>query len=214
MRVALKTLLPLVSTVLVCLPLGSTAVAATLSERIRSLAVPPDVEGISELHYTESRSSSVLASPVIYQGRLAYDPAQGTLTKWVDEPRQARLTLNDTELEAQSGNGRVRRLPLERQPELAALLGGMRALLTGDEQALQGLFQADYLEGEAIEGKPAAWVLQLRPLDPEVAGRLVLLELRGIGSQLTQLDSLMGSGERQSMRILAGSESTPDSRDD
>lgn len=172
--------------------------AATLAERVAGLAAT----GETELHYSESRSSGLLATPVIYTGRLAFDRGQGMLTKWVDEPRSARLTLTDTQLEVQTGEGRVRRLPLERQPELAALLAGLRALLSGDAEALQAVFQADYLEGMTGEDGTADWVLQLKPLYPELAGRLILLELRGSGDELTQIDSLMGSGERQSMFIL------------
>ncbi len=172
--------------------------AATLTGRVAGLAAPGD----AELHYSESRSSDLLSAPVIYTGRLAFDREQGILTKWVDEPRSARLTLTDTQLEVQSGDGRVRRLPLERQPELAALLAGLRALLSGDAEALQAVFQADYLEGMTDDDGTAEWVLQLKPRYPELAGRLILLELRGRGDALTQIDSLMGSGERQSMLIL------------
>jgi len=183
---------------LFALAISLGADAATLAERVAGLTAPGD----AELHYSESRSSGLLTKPVIYTGRLAFDQEQGTLTKWVDEPRKARLTLTDTQLEAQAGDGRVRRLPLERQPELAALLAGLRALLSGDAEALQAVFQADYLEGMPGEDESADWVLQLKPLYPELAGRLTLLELRGSGDQLTRIDSLMGSGERQSMLIL------------
>lgn len=186
----------------------NTVLGATLSERISGLAAP----GESELHYSESRSSGLLSKPVVYTGRLTYDPEQGTLTKWVDEPRRARLTLTDTGLEAQSGAGRVRRLPLERQPELAALLAGLRALLEGDPEALLAVFQADYLEGQGPDGG-AAWVLQLKPVDQELAGRLVLLELRGSDNRITRIDSLMGSGERQSMTILPSRKTMPDPND-
>lgn len=187
----------------------STALGATLTERISGLAVP----GESELHYSESRSSGLLSKPVVYSGRLAFDPQQGTLTKWVDEPRRARLTLTDAGLEVQSGAGRVRRLPLERQPELAALLAGLRALLEGDPEALLAVFQADYLEGQDPDGGEA-WVLQLKPVDQELAGRLVLLELRGSDNEITRIDSLMGSGERQSMTILPSRETVPSPADD
>lgn len=183
--------------------------AATLAERVAGLAAPD----ATQLHYSESRSSGLLAKPVVYTGRLTFDRAQGTLTKWVDEPRSARLTLSDTQLEAQTGNGRVRRLPLERQPELATLLAGLRALLSGDAEAMQATFKADYLEGKSDQDALADWVLQLKPLQPELAGRLVMLELRGSGDELTQIDSLMGSGERQTMLILPSPAAGADSDD-
>lgn len=187
---------------LLAIVLSFEAGATTLAERVAGLAAPPD----GQLNYSETRSSGLLSRPVVYTGRLTFDPESGALSKWVEEPRRARLTLNDTRLEAQSGDGRVRSLPTERQPELAAMLAGLRALLSGDAEALQDIFQADYLEGKAQDGRDTEWVLQLRPLDTELAGRLVMLELRGSNDRLTQIDSLMASGDRQSMVILPPAE--------
>lgn len=166
-----------------------------LTARLASLRLDPD----EVLHFEETRSSGLLAREVTYRGRLTYDPASGALTKWVDEPRPARLTLGDEEIMAQAGSGKERRLPLQRRPELAALLQGLRALLAGDATALGAQFQTDYLAGEGDE-----WLLHLRPRDPALAAELSLLEVRGWGDRLTLIDTVTGNGSRQSLRILSG----------
>ncbi len=168
--------------------------AATLDERLASLAANPD----ETLRYEEQRESGLLSRTVTVRGRLEWDPETGHLTKWVDEPRQARLTITADGLEAETGNGRTRSLPLDQRPELAALFDGLRALLGGDPDALEDRFQADYLEGEG-----SAWVMHLVPRDASLAQRLALLEIRGTGDRVEAIDTVLENGERQRMRILS-----------
>lgn len=175
--------------------IASSAVAAqtTLAERLATLATAEH----REIAYEEERRSGLLDRPVTVRGRLAWDRETGELTKWVDAPRRARLTLTPTHLEAQAGAGRTRRLPLEQRPELGALLAGMRALLAGDLAALEERFQADYLEGGE-----ARWLLRLVPRDPALAERLAVLEIRGEGDRVSGIDTVLGNGERQHMSLL------------
>lgn len=172
---------------------ATSGASRTLEQRLASLARPEK----HQLAYEETRTSDLLSRPVTYRGRLEFDPVTGVLTKWVDEPRQARLAVTRTELEMQAGSGPTRRLPLGRRPDLAALLGGIRAMLEGDVSALRELFVADYLEGEE-----ELWVLQLRPRSESLAEDLSLLEIRGQGAQLLSMDSVMADGQRQRLRIV------------
>ncbi len=188
------------SRLLVFILLASPAAAATLPERLAGLAAQPE----RELHYEETRESALLKRPVTYRGRLAWDPDSGHLTKWVDEPRTARLTITPTHLEAATGTGRIRRMPLERRPELAALLGGIRALLAGDAAALEDTFDTDYREdGEG------AWLLRLAPRAADLAARLSLLEIRGKGNHVSLIDTLLGGGEHQRMRMVPQDHDAP-----
>lgn len=180
-----------------------TGLAATLEKRLAGLAG----EAGRVLAFEEQRASGLTREPVTVRGRLEWDPEAEILTKWVDEPRPARLAITPTQLEAQAGQGRTRRMPLDRRPELAALLGGIRALLSGDVAALESTFTADYLEGE-----DAAWVLRLVPLDPGLAERLSLLEVRGEGDEVRTIDTLRGDGARERMTLLAESASEADSQ--
>lgn len=166
--------------------------AETLEERLAGLAAQAE----RVLHYEEQRESRLLRTPVTVRGRLEYEPDTGRLTKWVDSPRPARLTITADGLEAETG-GRTRRLPLEQRPELAALLEGVRALLAGDTAALEDRFRTSYLEGEAD-----AWVLHLEPRQAALAARLRLLEVRGAGDRVTAIDTVDEAGRRQRMNIV------------
>jgi hypothetical protein len=149
------------------------------------------------LHYEETRQSDLLDEPVIVRGRLEYDPNEGRLTKWVDEPKPGRLAITPTHLEAQSGNGRTRRLPLERRPEFAALLGGIRALLAGDAAALEAAFVGEY--GESADG---AWTLSLAPRSETVRRRLERIDIAGHGDRLATIETVLANGRRERLNIL------------
>lgn len=162
--------------------------------------LPAALVGMPEriLHYEETRKSPLLARPVTYRGRLEYDPDTGRLTKWVDEPRRARLTMTSTHLEARAGTGKVRRLPLERRPELAALLIGVRSLLSGDAATLERTFVTSHrTDGDG------AWVMYLEPRDGARHGRLRLLEIRGDGDRVNTIDTVLADDSRRQIRILA-----------
>lgn len=164
-----------------------------LEERLQQLA---DQAG-APLHFEETRSSGLLAEPITVRGRLIYDPVTEQLTKQVDSPRPARLSVTETHLVAQVGDGRLRRLPLAQRPDLAALLVAVRALLAGQVDTIEAQFQPSLETDEAGD----QWSLSLRPRDPRLAEDLERLEILGSGDQIHTLQATLKSGI-QRMRIL------------
>ena len=181
-------------------PVAAQEAPLTLEQRVAAIAQSAG----TTLHYRESRQSSLLAKTVDYTGRLVFDPQTGELSKWVDAPRQARMTITDTDLELQAGGGKVRRMPLASRPDMVVLLEGFRSLLGGDAARLTGLFSAEYLQGSE-----EAWVLHLQPRNEAALEHLVLLEVRGRGDVMQSIDTVMADGSRQRMDILAPP-ATPD----
>lgn len=176
--------------------LGATAgdaLRSDLQEHLARLAHPSS----NVLEFVETRESGLLAEPVTYRGRLEYVPESDTFTKWIDTPRQARLSITPDAIEMQSGGGPTRRLGLSSRPDLAALLAALRALFAGDTEMLERVFVADFLAGEGDQ-----WVLHLKPREAEVASSLQLLEIRGVGEQLSTIATVLGDGSRQETRIL------------
>ena len=178
--------------------------AATVEERLQQLAN----QAGTPLHFEETRNSGLLAEPIIVRGRLIYDPVTGQLTKQVDSPRPARLSVTETHLVAQVGDGRVRRLPLGQRPDLAALLVAVRALLAGQIDAVDARFDTS-LESDDDTGE---WTLALRPKDPGLARDLRVLEVLGSGEQVHTLKATLDQ-EVQRMKILPP-ESATTAKDD
>ena len=167
--------------------------ASTVEERLKQLAN----QAGAPLHFEETRESGLLAEPITVRGRLIYDPVTGQLTKQVDSPRAARLSVTETHLVAQVGDGPPRRLPLGQRPDLAALLVAVRALLAGQVDAIDARFDTT-LESNDDTGE---WSLALRPKDPGLAQDLRVLEVLGSGEQVHTLEATLGE-EVQRMRIL------------
>ncbi len=192
-------------TLIACLMLlfpVQTSAAGSLEARLEAMASRAE----TVLHFEETRRSDLLDEPVIVRGRLEYEANEGRLTKWVDEPKPGRLAVTPTHLEAQSGNGRTRRLPLDRRPEFAALLGGIRALLAGDAAALEEAFISEY--GESADG---AWTLSLTPRGESVRRRLARIDIAGHGDRLATIETTLADGRRERLNILhaAGDDDAP-----
>ena len=180
--------------------LSAPLAASTVEEHLQRLA---DQAG-APLPFEETRTSGLLSEPITVRGRLIYDPATGQLTKQVDTPQPARLSVTETHLVAQVGDGPRRRLPLERRPDLAALLVAVRALLAGETGAIQARFDAT-LETDPDSGE---WVLALRPRDPRLAEDLRLLEVRGRNDRVHTLQASL-EREVQRMTILPPETAAP-----
>lgn len=174
--------------------------AATVEERLQQLA---DQAG-TPLHFEETRDSGLLSEPLIVRGRLIYDPVTGQLTKQVDSPRPARLSVTETHLVAQVGDGRSRRMPLEQRPDLAALLVTVRALLAGRIDAVNDRFEST-LEADEDSGE---WKLTLQPRDAALADALQLLEILGAGDRVHTLQATLDQ-EVQRMTILPPEATAP-----
>jgi hypothetical protein len=173
--------------------LSAPLAAATVEDRLQLMA---DQAG-TPLRFEESRSSGLFSNPITVRGRLIYDPVTGQLTKQVDTPQPARLSVTETHLVAQVGDGPRRRLPLDRRPDLAALLVTVRAMLAGQVDAVETRFNTT-LESDEATG---AWVLALQPRDPELAEDLQLIEVLGTDDRVHTLQATLGQ-EVQRMTIL------------
>jgi len=164
-----------------------------LAARLATLADSPE----PVQHYREVRDGGLFSGAVTYTGRLEWREATGELIQWIDTPTSARLAVAGDRVEIQSGTGRPRTLPLSARPGLAAMMSGLRALLTGDVTALETVFTADYLEADNQE-----WLLHLKPRDAALREHLALLEVRGEDDRLVAIDRVGPEGRRETMTIV------------
>ena len=111
--------------------------------------------------FTEEQRLAVLDRPLHSSGELLYD-APDRLEKRTLEPRAEDLVLDHGTLIARRG-GRSRVLALHDYPQAVPILESIRATLAGDRAALERYFTLAYT------GSLDHWVLELTPVDPEVA---------------------------------------------
>jgi hypothetical protein len=146
--------------------------------------------------YTEVRFVHLLKKPLVLHGELDYGGV-GKLGKSVTTPYRETLTVNgDAVTVARQGNGE-RHFPLDRAPELKALLAGFSALLGGDAAALKQHFNV------ALTQDGAHWTLTLTPSEAGLAKHLRRMIVDGAGNEPACFALDESNGDASVMRVGA-----------
>jgi hypothetical protein len=148
------------------------AAAADVAAQITRLARPVP----SSTHYAEVRFVRVLKKPLLMRGELDYGGA-GKLGKRVQQPYRETTAIDGGRVEVQREGRAPRRFPLDRAPELQALLAGFSALLGGDPVALQKIFIIGFVQNAA------KWTLTLTPHEAALAKHLQQIVVDGVGDE-------------------------------
>ena len=141
-------------------PLRETA-APDAAALIARLARPVP----SSTAYAEIRFVHLLKTPLVQHGELEYGGA-GKLGKRVEQPYRETMTIDAGSVEVQRKGRSTRHFPLDRAPELQALLAGFSALLGGDAAALGKIFDIRF-----VDNAPK-WTLTLTPHEARLAKHL------------------------------------------
>jgi hypothetical protein len=130
----------------------------------------------SSTQYAEVRFVRVLKKPLLMRGELDYGGA-GKLGKRVEQPYRETTTIDAGRVEVQREGRAPRHFPLDRAPELQALLTGFSALLGGDPLALQKIFAIGFVQNAA------KWTLTLTPREAALATHLQQIVVDGAGNE-------------------------------
>ncbi len=150
-----------------------------------------------EIAFEEIRFSRLVTEPLLSRGRLIYEPPD-TLIKRMEAPRRESAVLQDERLAILDAQDReLVSIDLWLQPDLKMIYGSMRALLTGDADALRSAFWV------STEGRPEAWALILRPKTDSARRRLELVRVEGRRSRILSFEFLETDGDRSRLRLLA-----------
>lgn len=183
----MRGLLPIV---LFLLPLSGTAeqeewLAQTMAAVAKARA--------TVLDYREEKTLSILQHSLISTGRLAYLPPD-ILIREIDGDPPVRYLVSKATIRVEEGGVPVREIRLDQQPQLAALMSGLRAILTGDLGLLRDHYRLE------PSGEPTAWSLSLVPRDPELRpylegirvtghrGRIVTIEVKERGGDHSRME--------------------------
>jgi hypothetical protein len=156
--IALMTLALLSATPSVPAPPRDAADAAALIARL-ARPVP------SNTPYAEVRFVRLLKTPQVQHGELEY-AGPGKLGKRVEQPYRETMTIDAGSVEVQREGRSVRHFPLDRAPELQALLAGFSALLGGDAATLAKIFDIAFVDNAS------KWTLTLIPHEAALAKHL------------------------------------------
>lgn len=146
---------------------------------------PPDAAALiarlarpapSSTEYVEVRFVHMLRKPLVLHGGLDYGGA-GKLGKRVERPYRETTTIADGSVNVQREGRPPRQFPLDRAPELQALLAGFSALLGGNAAALEKYYTISLVENAAN------WTLTLTPRDAALSRHLREIVVDGAGGE-------------------------------
>lgn len=164
-RLALRSLLATGALLPAVAPAAGPGLAGAL---LAKLARKPPVS----TPFIEVSYRGVLSRPLVVEGTLHWLGGD-RLERDVTRPFQETARAGDGELSVQRGDGAVHRVPLDRAPQVGALLAGFRALLGGDLATVQRDFTL------AAQGSEARWVVTLTPITPQLRQQLQSVVIDG-----------------------------------
>lgn len=144
--------------------------------------------------FREMRVFAALSTPLESRGRLLYR-RPGYLEKQTDWPQPERLVVDGPWLTLTGATDAPRVVDLRGQPELRAMIDGLRAPLAGDLALLQERFRM------TPAGSLSDWTLDLTPRDDRAARFLRSLRLAGRGDWIAEIRLVQANGDEQLMQI-------------
>lgn len=145
-------------------------------------------------HFTERHYLHVLKAPIEDSGTLSYT-APNRLQKETVLPKPERLVIDANVLTIER-EGKTQSLKLEDNPEIGGFVEGIRAALAGDLAALDRYYTV------SVAGKFDDWQLLLQPRAPRMASIVASILIYGQGTQIRQINTQEGDGDRTEMMIV------------
>jgi len=150
-----------------------------------------------EVSFVEQQFLSLLKRPVESYGELIYD-APNRLEKRTIEPRAETLVVDGETVTVQRGR-RSHTLDLKTYPQLLPFIESIRATLAGDRAALERVFRLEFT------GSEVRWILDLRPLDAQLAKSVAEIRIEGSRDELSRVEIRQPDGDRSLMTLRAHS---------
>lgn len=155
----------------------------TVSSLLASFAQMPGLEA----RFEEEKHIALLAAPLKSQGRLHFARPDRMLRR-TTSPTTAAVLIRDGELSFSDGQ-RSDQLDLSSSPVVRHFVQSFVALLAGDEETLQRLYDITLTVGDD------GWEMVLRPRPAALRRVLTELRVRGRGVELAELRVREASGD-------------------
>lgn len=178
-------------TFLLLAPLLASAQDFALADLMALMAEVPSTTS----RFTEKKHLAILKEPLMLTGTLTYKRPD-FVEKHVTSPYQERFTVSGDSVSFENKTkNQKRNFSLASNPVIRAFVDSIRATLAGDGKALQRFYRAD------LKGTPKAWVLNLEPLDAQMAEQVSTIRLSGASNAVTEVTVFEPGGDKSVMSI-------------
>lgn len=150
-----------------------------------------------EAEFREEKHLSLLAVPLQSRGKLYFLPP-GHLTRVIEAPEPATLTISPKELRLQNRDG-TEVVDLQRSDKVRTFVAALVQVFAADRLGLEKSFTLDYRLAEADR---AAWTLVLTPRGKPLDQLLARLELHGRGEAIVRIEMHEPGGDRTVTTIV------------
>ena len=171
-------------------PLAGVTDDDALSQVMRALAAVPAVEAT----FREEKTLAMLDAPLVASGVLYYR-APDFLRKRTLRPQPEDYEADGHWLTVETPAAGRRQFDLNGYPQLRPFVEAIRATQAGDRTTLERYYRLEF------QGTPADWSLRLTPRDPQAAGYLTAIILRGRDGSISSMETLEPDGDRSLMSI-------------
>ena len=169
-----------------------TSFCSDVADILRRVAITPP----AKVAFREERHNSMLREPLVLSGYLEY-LAPGQMKKVIESPFQEAFMVSDKAVEIER-DGEIHKLPLSRSRSLRTLLGGIEAIISGNETELRETFDLELLES------PDGWSIRFTPRSKRVARNLENLHVTGSGDVIDSICISLGANEWQKIELNQG----------
>jgi len=156
----------------------------------RNLAAVPE----RRARFTEERRFAALDQPLHSQGILLWRRPD-VLEKHTEAPQPETLRVEGDRVEVFLPGRTQRSISLASQPQLRALVEGMRAPLSGDVLALERHFEV------TLTGGPASWRMHLVPRDRRMRETVTAMQIEGTLASPREIRVTHANGDVQILRV-------------
>lgn len=176
--------------------------AALLLPRAPALARDWTLEALMRLlrqrrsgraRFHETRTLAMLNAPIESSGVLRF-AAPDFLEMRTLHPRPQSVVVRGSQVTLEL-DGRSRVFALDEQPEVAALVDGIRATLDGDLAALQRAYTT------RLRGTPRVWSLELVPRLPAARARIREIDIGGSQATVRSIAIYQADGDHSLMML-------------
>lgn len=163
----------------------------TLEQLTKSLSLNP----IHQVQFEEIYVSHFLTTPIKKSGRLNYTPPSRFEKHIVTPTKESFVIDEDTVQYNNISQGVNQTLSLQDVPPLQVLITGLRSIFSGDLTSLQRYYQTE------LNGTTHQWVLTMVPLDEEIQESVKFIRLKGIKSQINEIEIHESNGDHSTLLL-------------
>ena len=188
--VAAKRCLLLIVISLLAWPVTSSC--SDVADILKRVAITPP----AKVAFREERHNSMLREPLVLTGYLEY-LAPGQMKKVIESPFEEAFTVSDKAVEIER-DGEIQKLSLRRSRSLKTLLGGIEAIISGNETELRETFDLE------LQESPDGWSIHFTPRSKRIARNLENLHVTGSGDVIDTICINLSADEWQKIELDQG----------